>query len=89
LVTLHLDFILEVNLEKLFVGVFSLQNSAFVNVDTGFVFATTYLEAKQKAKELMRQKYSDMITPHLQQLIEVDDQLITKAYNNLPSTNNN
>jgi hypothetical protein len=83
---------LEVNLEKLFVAVFSIESGVFVNVDTVLVFARNKADAANIATELLARKFEfleEKPKRYLQQLIEVDDQLITKAYNNLPSTNNN
>jgi hypothetical protein len=90
-VTLHSNFILEVNLEKLFVVLSHLSTGIFGAPAATFIFATDHEEARQKTEEEMIQRFSTLTTEkptwHIIQTIEVDNQLIIKAYNNYNHVN--
>ena len=77
-------------MEKLFVAVFSIESGVFVNVDTILVFARNKADAANTATELLARKFEfleEKPKRYLQQLLEVDDSTIIKAYNNYNHVN--
>ena len=67
-------------MEKLFVVTFTLDTGTVIAVDCGFVFAMNQEEAGEKSLLLMNKKWKGVPTC-LQQIIQIDNRLLIKAYN--------
>lgn len=78
-------------MEKLFVILANLKVGRFSAPDATFLFATDHTEAKEKTEKEMVRRFQTLTTEkptwHIIQAIEVDDQLIIKAYNNINRVN--